>query len=96
MKREIKFGERSALLHTGEKYAQIYIDEPTLPVALADCLNKEPGIDVTTVSKHEKGTYICMLHERTGGEILGIVCDAIEEVYNEDTTVSYARPENAV
>lgn len=96
MKREIKFGERSALLHNGEKCAKIYIDEPTLPVALADCLNKEQGIDVTEVSKHEKGSCIRMFHELTGGEILGIVCDAIGEVYNEDATVSYARPENAV
>lgn len=96
MKKEITFGKHSALLHNGEKCAKLYIDEPTLPVALADAINKEPRIDVTDVSKCKDYSCIRMFHELTAGEILGIVCEAIGEVYDADTSVSYVRPENAI
>lgn len=96
MKREIIFGKHSALLHNGEKCAKLYIDEPTLPIALADAINKEPRIDVTDVIKCKDHSCIRIFHELTAGELLGIICEAIGEVYDNDTSVSYARTENAI
>lgn len=96
MKREITFGKHFALLHNGEKCAKLYIDEPALPVALADSINREQRIDVTDISKCKGYSCIRMFHELTAGELLGVICEAIGEVYNADTSVSYARPENAV
>lgn len=96
MKREITFGKHYALLHNGEKCAKLYIDEPALPFALADAINKEPRIDVTDVYRYNGCSCIRMFHELNAGELLGIVCESIGEVYDADTSVSFAPTENAV
>lgn len=96
MKREITFGKHSALLHNGAKCAKLYIDEPALPVALADAINKEPKIDVTDVSKHKDYSCIRMFHELTAGELIDIICSAIGAVYNSDTSIIDARPKSSI
>lgn len=37
-----------------------------------------------------------MVHDLTPSDVLGVVCEAIGKVFDADTTVSYARTENAV
>lgn len=96
MKREITFGKHSALIHSGENYAKLYIGEPTLPVALADTINKEQRIDVTDVSKHKDYSCIRMFHELTAGELIDIICSAIGAVYNSDTSIIDARPKSSI
>lgn len=96
MKREIIFGKHSALLHNGENCAKLYIDEPALPVALADTINKEQRIDVTDVSKCKDYSCIRMFHELTAGELIDIVCSAIGTVYDSDTSIIDARPKSII
>lgn len=96
MKREIIFGKHSALLHNDENCAKLYIDEPTLPVALADTINKEQRIDVTDVSKHKDYSCIRMFHELTAGELIDIICSAIGTVYDSDTSIIDARHKSSI
>ena len=97
MKREIKFGERSALLFVGENLAMLTTRETYLPVALADEINETQDVTVTEVTIMDNTEYIIrIVHDLPKGEVLNIVCDAISRVYDVDTSVSYARSENAV
>lgn len=97
MKREIKFGECSALLCVGENRAMLTMPGTSLPVALADEISEAQDVTVTEVTVMDNKEYIIrMIHDHPKSELLNIVCDAISSVYDADTSVSYARPENAV
>lgn len=99
MKREITFGGRSALLSAGEHRAMLTVYESadsTLPVGLADEINEAGDITVTEVFRVGNDTALRMVHDLTPSDVLGVVCEAIGKVYDADTAVSYARPENAV
>ncbi len=99
MKREITFGDCSALLSAGEHRAMLTVYESTnstLPVGLADEINEAGNITVTEVFRAGNDTAIRMVHDLTPSDVLGVVCEAIGKVYAADTAVSYARPENAV
>ncbi len=96
MKREIKFGGSSALLSTGDNRAMLTVYEKSLPALLADAINEAGDLTVTEVFKAGDETYIRIVHDLSAAEILDIVCEAISRVYNVDTFVKNARPENAV
>ncbi len=96
MKREISFGGRSALLCAGKHRAMLTVHESTLAVSLADEINEAGDITVTEVFREGNDTALRMVHDLTPSDILGVVCEAIGKVYDADTSVSYARPENAV
>ncbi len=96
MKREITFGGRSALLCAGEGRAMLTVHESTLPVSLADEINESGDITVTEVFRTDKDTALRMVHDLTPSDVLGVICEAIGKVFDADTSVSYARPQNAV
>lgn len=90
MKKEISFAGRTAILHNGEKCAKLFIGESTLPVKLADRINETPEIDVTDISKNGTFASVRMFHALDNSELLGVVCDAITEVYETDIVVTNA------
>ncbi len=96
MKREITSGGRSALLCAGEGRAMLTVHESTLPVNLADEINEAGDITVTEVFRVGKDTALRMVHDLTPSDVLGVICEAIGKVFDADTSVSYARTENAV
>ena len=97
MKREIKFGGYSAILYVGCNRALLTTRETSLPVALADEINETQDVTVTEVTIMDNKEYIIrIVHDLPKNDVLDIVCEAISSVYDVDTSVSYARSENAV
>lgn len=98
MKREIDFNGKSALLCAGEHRALLTINEYTLPVELADAIDEAGDVRVSEVFLDDncRTGVIRILYDLNPSELLEIVCDAISRVFDADTSVSYARPENAV
>lgn len=92
MRRDIKFGGCSALVEIEEGKAILTVWERSLPLLLADSLNESEGVDVVEVRNVMGKEYrISMNHFLPNGELLNIVCEAISQVYDVDTSVSYAR-----
>lgn len=96
MKRKITFGGRSALLSVRKGRAMLTIHESTLQAPLADVINEADGITVNAICSEGNDATIIIIHDLTPSDVLGVVCEAIGKVYDADTAVSYARPENAV
>lgn len=98
MERIITFNGKSALLCTIVYPALLTVNEYVLPVELADAINESGDVCVTEVrldNSHRTGV-IKIAHDLNSSELLEIVCEAISQVFDTDTSVSYARPENAV
>lgn len=98
MERIITFNEKSALLCAGEGRAMLTVNEYTLPVELADAIGEAGDVHVSAVFLDDncRTGVIRILYDLNPSELLEIVCDAISRVFDADTSVSYARPENAV
>lgn len=98
MERIITFNEKSALLCAGEERAMLTVNEYTLPVELADAIGEAGDVHVSAVSLDDncRTGVIRILHDLNPSELLEIVCEAISRVFDADTSVSYARSENAV
>lgn len=88
MKLKINFGTRTAILHCGEKCAKLNVfNAQTLPLALADAMDKMDGIDVDDVRKLEGDACIRFWHDRTPSDLAALVCEIISHVYNTDVAV---------
>lgn len=98
MERIITFNGKSALLCAGEEQAMLTVNEYTLPVELADAIGKAGDVHVSAVFLDDncRTGVIRILHDLNPSGLLEIVCDAISRVFDADTTVSYARPENVL
>lgn len=98
MERLITFNGKSALLCAGEHRAMLTVNEYTLPVELADAIGEAGDVHVPAVFLDEncRTGVIRILHEHNPSELLEIVCEAISRVFDADTSVSYALPENVV
>lgn len=98
MERIITFNEKSALLCASEHQALLTVNAYILPVELADVIGEAGDVHVSAVFLDDncRTGVIRILHDLTPSELLEIVCEAISRVFDADTSVSYARPENAV
>lgn len=91
MEKFIKYGDRIAIINTGENRASLMIEDPQLPVALADSINKNGDLDVTEVSAYEGKFFIRIVHDLPLSELVNVICESITEVYDTDATVCNAR-----
>lgn len=98
MKRIITFNDKSALLRASEHRALLTVNKYAFPVELADVIDKAGDVCVTEVfiDDNSQAGVIRIVYDLNPSELLEIVCDAISRVFNADTSVSYARTENAV
>lgn len=92
MEKLIKYGDRIAIINTGENRASLMIEDSQLPVALADTINKNGDLNVTEVSAHGGGKFfIRIVHDLPLSELVNVICESITEVYDTDATVCNAR-----
>lgn len=96
MKREITFGDHTAIIDMGEGRAMLTVLESSLPVQLADALDAAGDMDATEVSLIPGGACIRIAHDLPAAELLSVVCETISDVYDTDTTISYARAEDSI
>lgn len=91
MKKLITFSNgRSALLHNGIQCAKLYVDGHKMPCELADALHGNHGIDVSSIDLDKVCYCICLWHSLSPDDLLFVVNEAIQQVYNTDTSVSNA------
>lgn len=98
MKREITFRNSVATVERLKTAAKLQVSstEADKLAILADAINESECITVFKISP-PRGTVIFNVEKSTtNSEVIDIVCDAISRVFDADTSVSYARPENAV
>lgn len=92
MIREIKFREYTAIIEVLDRVATLIICESSLPLILADTLDEIPDLTVTGIeAAGNRAGVVRMEHTLQKGELLSAVCDAIGEVYDSDTFVSFSR-----
>lgn len=96
MKREITFGDHTATLDMGEGRAMLTVLESSLPVQLADALDADGDMDATGVSLIPGGTCIRIVHNLPTAELLDVVCEVISDVYDTNTSISYACAEDSI
>lgn len=97
MKRVIKFGERFAIINIDANRALLTIEGTSLPVILADTLDRIQDVSITDVCLMDNNAYnIRIIHKLQRGELLDAVCETITQVYDVDASVSYERTKNAL
>lgn len=96
MKREITFGDHTAIIDMGEGRAMLTVLESSLPVQLADALDAAGDMDATEVSLIPGGACIRIVHDLSTADLLDVICEIISDVYDTDTTISYARAEDSI
>lgn len=96
MKREITFGDHTATIDMEEGRATLTVLESSLPVQLADSLDAVGDMDATEVSLIPGGACIRIVHDLPAADLLDVVCETISDVYDLDTSISYARAEDTI
>ena len=98
MKREITFRNSVATVERSKTAAllQVSTTEADKLAILADAINESECITVITILPPRGKVVFTVEKSTTNSEVIDIVCDAISRVLDADTSVSYARPENAV
>lgn len=97
MVREIKFGDRRAFLCIDGNSASITIEDTSLPVLLADALEENEDITISEVYHMKDFDFtIQMDYEMSKAELTNVICEALSQVYDTDTTVCYARSQNII
>ena len=84
MNREIKIGDRTAVFSVTGVYANLTIQSDSLPVILADEIDRFQDITVEEIiNLYDKNWYILIHHhDLKEMELLEIVCKAMRVVYN--------------
>jgi hypothetical protein len=98
MKIEITFRNSVATVERSKTAAllQVASTEADKLAILADAINESECITVITILPTCGKVVFTVEKSTTNSEIIDIVCDAISRVFDADTSVSYARTENAV
>lgn len=98
MKREITFSNSVATIERSKSAATLQFlsfQEDKLAI-LADAINESECITVITILPPGGKVVFTVEKSTTNSEVIDIICEAISRVFDTDTSVSYARPENAV
>ena len=98
MKKEITFRNSVAIVERSKTVAllQVLSAETDKLAILADAINESECITVITILP-PRGKVVFTVEKSTpNSEVIDIVCDAISRVFDADTSVSYARPENVL
>ena len=91
MVKVIKFGVHYARFYAGERRATLSMTEMSLSTKLADVINETSGVSVNAVLRNTTlAAIINMTFNIPAGELLYVICEAINRVYNVDTSVSNA------
>lgn len=98
MKREITFRNSVATVERLKTFAKLQVSstEAEKLAILADTINESDCVAVFKISPLRGTVLFNVEKSTTNSEVIDIVCDAISRVFDADTSVSYARPENAV
>lgn len=98
MKREITFSNSVATVERSKSSALLQLSPTQIDklAILADMINESEGINVITILPPRGKVVFTVEKSISNSEVIDIVCDAISRVYDVDTSVSYARSENAV
>lgn len=98
MKREITFSNSVATVERSKSAALLQLSPNQVDklAILADVINESDGITVITILPPRGKVVFTVEKSITNSEVIDVVCEAISRVFDADTSVSYARPENAV
>ena len=98
MKREITLRNSVAIVERSKTAALLQVSSTKADklTILADAINQSECIKVIAILPPRGKVVFTVEKSTTNSEIIDIICDAISQVFDADTSVSYARPENAV